>query len=114
MNDCTSYNMILTQVIYIFKFLSTAPPPPVNVVATQSTSGSVEISWNPPLDEPSDITGYRIFYGDGMNLSVYPIVNSVGWRVNATYQGQSVSIRSESGGIISELVRVSVTASELE
>ena len=50
--------------------------PPVDVRATQSSpSAPVEVSWSSPTEGDIDITGYRIFYGSGENVSV-PILSS--------------------------------------
>ena len=59
------------------------------------------------------ITGYRIFYGNGENVSVYPVITLVDLIVN-TISAQSVSIQSESDGLISEPVSVPVIAGECD
>ena len=82
----------------------------MNVVATQSSSSDpVEVSWDPPSSGDDVITGYRIFYGNGKNVSVNPIITSVGLRVTTNFLGQTLFIRSETDGIYSELINVSVT-----
>ena len=83
-------------------------PPPVDVRATQSSSSApVEVSWSPPSDQGAyNITGYRIFYGSGQNVSV--VITSVSLRVNESYDGQVFFLRSESSQIHSELINVTV------
>ena len=86
-------------------------PPPVNIQATQSSSSApVEVSWSPPSDQGVfNITGYRIFYGSGQNVSIPSVViTSVSLNVNEGYDGKTVFLRSESGQICSELINVTV------
>ena len=83
----------------------------MNVRAIQSSSsGSVEVSWSPPTDGDTIITGYRIYYGNGQNVLVpsVTVITSVSLR-GITGQNHSVSIRSETNQSYSELIRVSVT-----
>ena len=81
--------------------------PPTNVQANQSsTSAPVEVSWSPPSGGAA-ITGYRIFYGNGENVSVPSTV--VGLKFNNNAAGQTVSIRSEADELTSKLVSVFVT-----
>ena len=83
--------------------------PPVNVRAIQSSSSApVEVSWSPPSYGPINITGYRIFYGSGQNVSVPSIITSIGLVVDESDVGQSVSIRSEADQLFSELVNVTI------
>ena len=92
-----------------------ASAPPVNVRATQSSSSApVEVSWSPPFDGATNITGYRIFYGSGKIVLVPSVadITLVGLKVDGNYIGQSVSIRSESDQLYSELINVSVTLSK--
>jgi hypothetical protein len=88
----------------------------VNVVATQSNSSApVEVSWSPPSDGANSITGYRIFYGIGKNISVGAAAvatYTVGLRVNGNYVGQNVSIRSEADRLYSELISTAVIVGE--
>ena len=89
---------------------SPASSPPVNVVATQSTSPtSVKISWSPPSDGDDIITGYRIFYGSGQSrlVPLYYVTSTVILE-NPPGVGQTVSIRSESTQLPSELINVTV------
>ena len=60
-----------------------------------SGSAPVEVSWNHPSGEAATVAGYRIFYGNGRNISVPAIITSIGLLLNGNYIGQSVSIRSE-------------------
>ena len=59
------------------------------------------------------IIGYRIYYGNGHNVLVPSIaaitLTLVGLKVDENYIGRSVSIRSESDQLYSELINVSVT-----
>ena len=74
-------------------------PPPLNVQASQaSPSDPVEVSWSPPSDGTTTITGYRIFYGNGENISLPSNVNSIGLatrHANVSYIGQRVTVCSE-------------------
>ena len=87
--------------------------PPVNVQATQaSVSAPVEISWSPPASNTSDvnITGYRIFFDNGENISLPSIVTSVSVLVDDIQVGQLISIRSEAAQKLqSELINITVT-----
>ena len=66
--------------------------PPVDVRARQSSpSAPVETSWSPPIQqEEFNITGYRIFYGNGEALSVPSVLTSVGLMVNGKYDGKTL------------------------
>ena len=102
----------------------TAFAPPLNVSAIQSSSSApVEVSWSPPTDGANTgiITGYRIYYGNGQNVSIQAILSSSKFnditltfylRVNTDYVGQTVSVRSEADQLYSELVNVSVSQGE--
>ena len=100
----------------------TAFAPPLNVSAIQSSSSApVEVSWSPPTDGANTgiITGYRIYYGNGQNVSIQAILSSSNdiiltfyLRVNTDYVGQTVSVRSEADQLYSELVNVSVSQGE--
>ena len=71
----------------------------------------MEVSWSPPSSGATNITGYRIFYGNGKNL-LLPSVNILGYvglRTNKDSIGENVSIRSEANQLFSELVTVTVT-----
>ena len=93
-------------------YTDTVSAPPLNVRATQSgSSAPVEVSWSPPSDGANSITGYRIYYGNGQNVFVssVTIITSVGLKVDRSYVGQNVSIRSESDQLYSELINIFVT-----
>ena len=86
--------------------------PPVDVRATQSgPSAPVEVSWSPPPAQGGfEITGYRIFYSSGLdNVSISSMLTApVSIRVNGSYDGQTISIRSEYDQLHSELVNTTV------
>ena len=87
----------------------TVVPPPVDVRAIQSSSSApVEVSWSPPTEENVNITGYRMFYSNGENVSVPVVITSVGLRVDRNYSDEMVFLRSESDRLYSELVNVTV------
>ena len=92
------------------KIIIAVLPPPVDVRATQSSpSAPVEVSWSPPTDQGTfNITGYRIFYGSGQNISILSVLTSVGLVVSENYDGQTLSLRSESDQLFSEHVNVTV------
>ena len=93
-------------------YLFTVTSSPLNVRAAQSgSSAPVEVSWSPPSDGHTSITGYRIFYGNSQNVFVQSVtaITSVGLNVDGDYVGCNVSIRSESDHLYSELINVSVT-----
>ena len=73
--------------------------PPLNVRASQaSLYDPVEVSWSPPSDGATIITGYRIFYGSGENTSVTSVVRGVSLtpkNANASYIGQDISVCTE-------------------
>ena len=95
-------------------FTTSAVSPPVNVEATQaSASAPVEVSWSPPSDGSATITAYRIFYGNGENVSVLSIVTRIILSSNGDSVGQTVSLRSETDQLLlfSELINVTVTQS---
>ena len=92
--------------------MSTLPAvsPPVNVEATQaSASAPVEVSWSPPSDGPATITAYRIFYGNGGNVSVPSIVTRIILSLNEDSVGETVSLRSEADQLSSQLINVTIT-----
>ena len=67
------------------------------------------VSWSPPSDGPATITGYRIFYGNGENLSVPSIVTRIILSLNEDSVGETVSLRSEANQLTSQLINVTVT-----
>ena len=82
----------------------------MNVVATQSSfSAPAEVSWSPPTDTAPAIIGYRIFYGGGQNLLVPSYVTSIVLNFIESTPVGSVSIRSESTQLPSELITATVT-----
>ena len=84
-------------------------PAPTDVRATQSSpSAPVEVSWSPPTEGDIGITGYRIFYGNGQNVSIPPVALSIGIRTNESCDNQSVFLRSEAGQLFSELISILV------
>ena len=72
----------------------------------------MEVSWSPPSDGANIITGYRIFYGNGNNISVGAAATYIGLRVDGNYIGKNVSVRSEADQVYSELISTSVTVGE--
>ena len=87
-----------------------AAAPPVNVEATQaSASAPVEVSWSPPSDGPTTITGYRIFYGNGENQLVFPPITGIILSLNEDSVGEIVSLRSEADQLSSQLINVTIT-----
>ena len=90
---------------------TTAAPPPLNVQATQSSaSAPVEVSWSPPSSGATNITGYRIFYGNGENVSVPSFVTRIILTLNKDSVGETVSVRSEADQLASQLITVTVTS----
>ena len=62
---------------------NSAAAPPVNVEATHASgSATVVVSWSPPSDRPATITGYRIFYGNGVNASVPSTISGISLSMN--------------------------------
>jgi hypothetical protein len=75
-----------------------------------SSSAPVEVSWSP--DETANITGYRIFYGNGQSILVPSYVISIVFNFVESQDevGQTVSVRSESMHLLpSELINAIVT-----
>ena len=70
----------------------------------------MEVSWSPPAHQGAfNITGYRIFYGsDGENVLIPSVFTSVGLMVTESYDGQALSLRSESEVLFSEHINVTV------
>ena len=103
--------MTLYTVMHLKLMISSlASVPPVGVVATQSSSSApVEVSWQPPSDAAQAITGYRIFYGNGQNLLVPSYVTRIVLNFVESSQIESVSVRSESTQLPSELITATVT-----
>ena len=77
----------------------------MDAVATQSgSSAPVEVSWSPSSDAAPVIIGYRIFYGNGQNLLVPSYVTRILLNFMESSQIESVSVRSESSQLPSELI----------
>jgi Na+-translocating ferredoxin:NAD+ oxidoreductase RnfD subunit len=95
-------------IIHIMFSLASAPP--VDVVATQPSSfAPVEVSWSPPSDAaPATIIGYRVFYGNGQNLFIPSYVTRIVLNFVESSQIESVSVRSESTQLPSELTTATV------
>ena len=79
--------------------------------ATQSgSSAPIEVSWSP--DQAANITGYRVFYGNGQSILVPSYVTRVVFNFVESQDeiGQTVSVRSESIHLLpSELINATVT-----
>ena len=89
---------------------SLASVPPTDVVATQSSpSAPVEVSWQLSSDAAQAITGYRIFYDNGYSLLVPSYVTRIVLNFVESSQIESVSVRSESTQLPSELITATVT-----
>ena len=87
----------------------------MNVKASKNiASARTEISWTLPVEsEDSNVTGYRIFFDSGDNISISSwFVTSVGFTKDIVKVGEEISIRSESedeGILPSEVVNVVVS-----
>ena len=89
--------------------LTAGIPPPLNVQASQaSPSDPVEVSWSPPSDGATTITGYRIFYGNGGNGSLPSVVTSVSLTLNVNLIGQTVSLCTEAEQLTSQCTNATV------
>ena len=84
----------------------------MNVRATQSSSSApVEVSWSPPSDGTTNITGYRLFYGGGKSFFTPSYVTRIifSFVESPSDVSSTVSIRSVSTmQLPSELIRVTV------
>ena len=82
----------------------------MDVVATQSSSSApVEVSWSPPSGAAPAISGYRIFYGNGQSVFAPSYVTRIVLNFVDSSQIESVSIRSESTQLPSQLITATVT-----
>ena len=93
--------------------LSSAPSPPTDVEAVQTTlSGPTEISWSPPVDDGVIVTGYRIYYtlgGERMNISVVAGETQHSLDLDgALPDGGELYINTESANLPSHLMNVTV------
>ena len=79
-----------------------------------SAPATVDVSWSPPSNGANGITGYRIYYGNGQNVLVplVTVITSVSLKVDRSYIGQNVSIRSEADQFYSESINVSIIDSK--
>ena len=114
-NSCNALLLYYTDHVLNILFSFTVPPlPPLNVQATQSSaSAPVEVSWSPPTSGATNITGYRIFYGNGKNVSVPSVVTIIGLALNKDSVGETVSVRSEADQLFSEYVTITITVGRL-
>ena len=69
----------------------------------------MEVSWSPPSDGSSTITGFRIFYGNGENVLVPSTITGIILSLNGDSVSQTVSIRSEADQLTSQLINVTIT-----
>ena len=75
----------------------------------------MEVSWSPPANQGVfNITGYRVFYGSGRNVSISSVLTIVGLIVSKNYDGQTLFLSSESEQLFSENVNVTVGKLVLE
>lgn len=89
----------------------------MNVKASHDrASARIEVSWTlPAASEVGNVTGYRIFFDSGENLSISSwFVTSVGFAIDSVEIaiGDEISIRSESENeetLPSELVNATVS-----
>ena len=104
----------IAKTTFITSTLDPAAAPPLNVQATQSSaSAPVEVSWSPPSSGGTNITGYRIFYGNGENVSLPSAATYIGLVLKKDSVGETVSVHSEADQLASQLITVTVT-SELD
>ena len=105
--------MCIAKTTFITSTFDPAAAPPLNVQATQSSpSAPVEVSWSPPSSGATNITGYRIFYGNGKNVSIPPEFTGIIFilALNKDSVGETVSVRSEADQLASQLITVTVTS----
>ena len=70
----------------------------------------MEVSWSPPSSGATNITRYRIFYGNRENVFVPSVVTNIGLEFNKDSVGETVSVRSEADQLASQLITVTVTS----
>lgn len=86
-----------------------AVSPPENVKATQTkASASVEVSWSHPSDGVT-ISGYKIFYGKGKNVSVSSSITGILLALNGDSVGEIVSLCSVANQLSSVPINVTIT-----
>ena len=76
----------------------------------------MEVSWSPPSDGASIITGYRIFYGSGENASVTSDVSGASLTprlANVSYIGQNVSVCTEVEQLDIQCITTSVIGTQI-
>ena len=87
--------------------------PPLNVQASQaSPPDPVEVSWSPPSYGATTITGYRIFFGNGRNVSVPLDITSISFNArhgNVSYIGQTVTVCTEAELLDNQCISTVVT-----
>ena len=87
--------------------------PPLNVEASQaSPSDPVEVSWRPPSDGATTISGYRIFCCGGKNILVPPDIISIHFTTSASYVGQRVTVCTEAEQLTSQCTNATVVIGE--
>ena len=97
--------------------LVSTPPaanPPAAVMANLNvTSGLVLISWSPPAAGGAEVTGYRIYYSLEGSTRNEPVASNESQFVldlkGASLDNMTISIRTESAKLPSELINVNVT-----
>ena len=108
---CYDNNLIPKIFAHWYIHLLGSAAGPLNVQATRSSSSApVEVSWSP--DQTANITGYRLFYGNGQSILVPSYVTRVVFNFVESQDkvGQFVSVRSESmHHLPSELIKATVT-----
>ena len=67
------------------------------------------MKWSPPSDRSATITAYRIFYGNGENVSVPFTITGIIFSLNEDSVGQTVSLRSETDQLTSQLINATTT-----
>ena len=98
------------SIVIVLPILQLAVAPPLNVQATQaSASAPVEVSWSPPSSGATIITGYRIYYGRGENVSVTSIVTRIVLDLDGDAVGQAISVHSEANQLSSQLIITTIT-----
>ena len=68
----------------------------------------MEVSWSHLSHKGANITGYRIYYGNQQNFLVPSFVTGIVLNFGESSQVGSVSIRSESTQLPSELITATV------
>ena len=80
------------------------------MLASQSSSfAPVEVKWSPPSNRVANITGYRIFYGNGKDIFLSSVVTSVGLNLDGDHVGQNIYIHSGTATENSVIVNTTIT-----